>query len=400
MNVLGKIIIPRTTKSIEYILAELEELGREEFFRLKRVKENKLKNNVKNAIKIKDEDGSGEVTKETINKSNIDKANKKTVEEPKKISPAVKPSLPAEAPISQMQSIQQESVKTETALQPSLLSPETPKSTIPPLSTIIENQRQLQNNDLVVMKEPEVAISPVLSITNLDTNAIILDGEGTGQKISAFGEGIVELEQNKISDLSNVSTNESQKNKSDNNSELKIVSKVNLMEFNDEELHKNKDTANGDYDKDDLTINMQNDAVNEEINYTIPFDKSQTTILKDTTKPKNDGSQIEINHQSELKSEVKEDNLEENNTESNISEFSVRDIEEYTSGYIVESAEYFETGEWLENGNEQKEKVEVIENTTTNQNDNNSNGNSDEAAKDERKPDAGDENNHPDDLNK
>ncbi|KAI8441517.1 hypothetical protein MSG28_015105 [Choristoneura fumiferana] len=42
-NVLGKIIIPRTEKTIRYILAELEELEREEFFRLKKVQEIKKK---------------------------------------------------------------------------------------------------------------------------------------------------------------------------------------------------------------------------------------------------------------------------------------------------------------------------------------------------------------------
>ncbi|XP_030020398.2 uncharacterized protein LOC115440292 isoform X4 [Manduca sexta] len=39
MNVLGKIVIPRTKMSIRYILNELEEIAREEFFRLKKILE-------------------------------------------------------------------------------------------------------------------------------------------------------------------------------------------------------------------------------------------------------------------------------------------------------------------------------------------------------------------------
>ncbi|KAG6445176.1 hypothetical protein O3G_MSEX003803 [Manduca sexta] len=56
-NVLSKIVIPRLSASIRYILSELEEKEREEIFRLKRVKQNKIK-----ALEEMEEVGAGEKT--------------------------------------------------------------------------------------------------------------------------------------------------------------------------------------------------------------------------------------------------------------------------------------------------------------------------------------------------
>lgn len=60
MNVLGKIVIPRSMMSIQYILETLEEMAREDFYRLKKI----LKNKRKKIYKSKHEDEQ----EEAINK--------------------------------------------------------------------------------------------------------------------------------------------------------------------------------------------------------------------------------------------------------------------------------------------------------------------------------------------
>ncbi|XP_063631292.1 uncharacterized protein LOC134802585 [Cydia splendana] len=76
-KVLGKIIIPRTQVTIRYILSELEELEREEFFRLKKVLEVKYRHKKKNkpgdeeAVQVSQVAEVPEVRKEVIRKEVI-----------------------------------------------------------------------------------------------------------------------------------------------------------------------------------------------------------------------------------------------------------------------------------------------------------------------------------------
>lgn len=59
MNVLGKVVIPRCKASVRYILDSLEELEREEFFRLKKILEVKYRN--KNKLERKTETDAKEI---------------------------------------------------------------------------------------------------------------------------------------------------------------------------------------------------------------------------------------------------------------------------------------------------------------------------------------------------
>ncbi|CAH0716905.1 unnamed protein product, partial [Brenthis ino] len=77
MNVLKKIVIPRTNVTIGYILMELEEMAREEFCRLKKVKENKNIDSNEREMNNQSTDTADHTTSFNNNSNNIAKLEKK-----------------------------------------------------------------------------------------------------------------------------------------------------------------------------------------------------------------------------------------------------------------------------------------------------------------------------------
>ncbi|CAF4742898.1 unnamed protein product [Pieris macdunnoughi] len=71
MNVLKKIVIPRSNVTVGYILSELEEMAREEFHRLKKVKEKKAKGKNKGKNPKPDHEGLCPVCIEDLNREEV-----------------------------------------------------------------------------------------------------------------------------------------------------------------------------------------------------------------------------------------------------------------------------------------------------------------------------------------
>ncbi|CAH4039049.1 unnamed protein product [Pieris brassicae] len=95
MNVLKKIVIPRSNVTVGYILSELEEMAREEFHRLKKVKEKKAKGKYKGKNPKPDHEGLCPVCLEDLNKEEFNTRVKPKVM-PTPALEVYKPSTPEE----------------------------------------------------------------------------------------------------------------------------------------------------------------------------------------------------------------------------------------------------------------------------------------------------------------